>query len=105
MYKVGVIGDMDSIMGFLAIGIEIFPSYEAQEIKRTIIKLAEENYGIIYITEKASLLAGDIIERYKDSQLPAIIIIPGIGQSLGIGMNNIRESSKRAIGADILFNE
>lgn len=105
MYKVGVIGDMDSIMGFLAIGIDIFPAYEAQEIKRTIINLAEQNYGIIYITEKASLLAGDIIDRYNDSQLPAIIIIPGIGQNLGIGMTNIRESSKRAIGADILFNE
>ncbi|PBH15845.1 V-type ATP synthase subunit F, partial [Clostridioides difficile] len=26
MYKVGVVGDKDSIMGFLALGIDIFPA-------------------------------------------------------------------------------
>ena len=36
-------------------------------------------------------------------ELPAIIVIPGIGGSLGLGMNEVRESAKRAIGADILY--
>ena len=103
MSKVGIIGDKDSIMGFLALGID--PAYEADEIKRTIHKMAEENYAIIYITEQASLLAKDFIARYKDNPLPAIIVIPGIGGSMGLGMNEIRESSKRAIGVDILFND
>ena len=34
MYKVGIIGDKDSVMGFLALGIDIFPAYEADEIKK-----------------------------------------------------------------------
>jgi V/A-type H+-transporting ATPase subunit F len=38
-------------------------------------------------------------------ELPAIIVIPGIGGSMGLGMNEVRESAKRAIGADILFSE
>lgn len=104
MYKVGVIGDKDSILGFLALGIDIFPAYESDDIKRTINKLAED-YAIIYITEQASLVAKDSIAKYKDLQLPAIIVIPGIGGSMGLGMNEVRESTKRAIGADILFNE
>ena len=57
MSKVGIIGDKDSIMGFLALGIDTFPAYEADEIKRPIHKRAEENYAIIYMTEQASLLA------------------------------------------------
>ena len=52
-----------------------------------------------------SLLVQEYIARYKDNRLPAIIIIPGIGGSMGIGMNEVRESAKRAIGADILFSE
>lgn len=56
MYKVGIIGDKDSIMGFLALGIDIFPAYEADEIKRNIRDLVEKEYAIIYITEQASLL-------------------------------------------------
>lgn len=104
MYKVGVIGDKDSILGFLALGIDIFPAYDSDDIKRTINKMAED-YAIIYITEQASLVAKDSISKYKDLQLPAIIVIPGIGGSMGLGMNEVRESTKRAIGADILFNE
>lgn len=104
MYKVGIVGDKDSILGFLALGIDIVPAYDAEEIKKSIHKLAEAEYAIIYITEQASLLAKDYIARYKERQTPAIIVIPGIGGSMGLGMNAIRESSKRAIGADILFN-
>lgn len=105
MYKVGVVGDKDSVMGFLALGIDIFPAYDSDEIKKTINHLVESNYAIIYITEQASLLAKDSIAKYKDSKLPAIIVIPGIGGSMGLGMNEVRESAKRAIGADILFKE
>ena len=105
MYKIGVIGDQDSIMGFLSLGIDIFAVNEADEIKRTIHKLANESYAIIYITEMAYLQAMEAINRYKDSKLPAIIVIPGIGEKIGLGMNEVRESAKRAIGADILFED
>ncbi len=105
MSKVGIIGDKDSIMGFLALGMDIFPAYNADEVKKTIHRLAEIDYAIIYITEQASLMAKDSIAKYKDFELPAIIVIPGIGGSMGLGMNEVRESAKRAIGADILFSE
>ena len=105
MYKVAVVGDKDSVMGFLALGIDIFPAYDADEIKKTIHKLVEEGYAIIYITEQASLLAKETIARYKDNELPAIIVIPGIQGSMGIGMNEVRESAKRATGMDLLFDE
>ena len=100
MSKVGIIGDKDSIMGFLALGIDIFPAYTPEEIKKTIHNLAEKEYAIIYITEQASLQAGESLAKYKDFELPAIIVIP-----MGLGMNEVRESAKRAIGADILFSE
>ncbi|AMJ40326.1 V-type ATP synthase subunit F [Anaerotignum propionicum] len=105
MSKVGIIGDKDSILGFLALGIDIFPAYNAEEVKKTIHKLAEKDYAIIYITEQASLMAKESIAKYKDFELPAIIVIPGVGGSMGLGMNEVRESAKRAIGADILFSE
>ncbi|MBQ7103135.1 MAG: V-type ATP synthase subunit F [Anaerotignum sp.] len=105
MSKVGIIGDKDTVMGFLALGIDIFPAYSADEIKKTINRLAEREYAIIYITEEASLQAKETIAKYKDAELPAIIVIPGISGSMGLGMNEVRESAKRAIGADILFND
>ena len=59
MSKVGIIGDKDSIMGFLALGIDIFPLIRLKKIKKTIHSLAEKEYAIIYITEQASLQAGE----------------------------------------------
>ena len=72
---------------------------------KTIHKLAEKEYAIIYITEEASLKAKESLAKYKDMELPAIIVIPGIGGSMGLGMNEVRESAKRAIGADRVFSE
>ena len=65
MSKVGIIGDKDTVMGFLALGIDIFPAYSADEIKKTINRLAEREYAIIYITEEASLQAKETIAKYK----------------------------------------
>ena len=42
------------------------------------------------------------IDRYKDRLTPAVILIPGKEGSLGIGMENVKKSVERAVGADIL---
>lgn len=105
MSKIAIIGDSASVTGFLSLGMDIFIAEEADRIKKTIKELAEQEYAIIYITEKASLLAKEIIAHFMDMPMPAIIVIPGIDGNMGIGMQAIYDSAKRAIGADILFNQ
>ena len=77
MYKVAALGDNESILGFSAIGIDIFPAYDEQEAKKIIHMLDAQNYGIIYITEKLSLLIKDEIEKYRAKTIPNIVTIPG----------------------------
>ncbi len=103
MYKIGVIGDRDSVLGFKAVGLDVFPCSQSDEAKKVLHQLAKGEYAIIYITEKlAAELTGDI-DKYKDSRLPAIIPIPGKEGASGTGMDNVRKSVERAVGADILF--
>jgi len=102
MYKIAVLGDYDSILGFKAIGLDVFPSDDAEEIKMLIRRLASENYAIIYITEQAATLVSDEISRYKDKVTPAIILIPGMEGSLGIGKAAVKSRVERAVGADII---
>lgn len=102
MYKIAVMGDRDSILGFGALGLDVFPSEDPQEARHTLHKLAREDYAIIYMTEQlASQLPGEIA-RYQDSVTPAIILIPGKGGSLGIGTDALQSAVERAVGADIL---
>jgi len=105
MYKVGVVGDKDSILGFKALGMSVFPVTSALEAQETVEKIASMQYAVIYITEQFAKDIVSTIDKYKDHKLPAIIPIPGNQRSLGIGMMNIKKSVERAVGADILFRD
>lgn len=103
MNKIGVIGDRESIIGFRAVGLDVYPCDDSQEARKLVRKMADDAYAIIYITEG---LAKDIeseIDRFKDMKLPAIIPIPNKDGPSGSGMRNVKEAVKRAVGADILF--
>ena len=103
MYKIGVIGDRESVLGFKAVGLDVFPCDEAAEARKILKKIAKEDYAIIYVTEQLFQYMGAEVEEYTDSRLPAIIPIPNKDGSLGIGMTNVKKSVERAVGADILF--
>lgn len=103
MYKIGVIGDRESILGFKAVGLDVFPCDEVETAKRTLKKIAKEDYAIIYVIEKFYQYMEKEVAEYTDSRLPAIIPIPGKDGNMGIGMDSLRKSVERAVGADILF--
>lgn len=105
MYKIGVIGDSASVLGFMAIGFSVFPVLDAEEASKTLTRLANDRYAIIYITEQYAEACAETVARYKDSPMPAIIAIPSKDGSTGYGMVNIKRSVERAVGADILFKE
>ena len=103
MYKVGVIGDRDSVLGFKAVGLDVFPCAAADEAKKTLNRIANEEYAIIFITEGLAKDMREAMDQYKEQRLPAIIPIPGMDGNYGIGFGNLKKSVERAIGADILF--
>ena len=102
MYKIAVLGDRDSTLGFKALGLEVRPVSTPEEGREALHRMAKENFAVIYVTEQlASQLSADIAHD-KDSLTPAIILIPGKEGSLGIGMANVTTAVERAVGADIL---
>lgn len=102
MYKIAVMGDADSILGFKALGLDVYPVESVDEAKSTIHRLAKESYAVVYLTEQLAVHMDEELARYKDELTPAIILIPGKEGSLGIGMANVKKSVERAVGADIL---
>ena len=102
MYKIAVMGDVASVLGFKALGLDVYPVAGPEEGHETLHRLARENYAIIYMTEQLTAKLTTDIARYKDALTPAIILIPGKEGPLGIGMANIKTAVERAVGADIL---
>ena len=101
-YRIAVLGDKDSVLGFKALGLDVYPAENVEEARRTLHELAKENVAVIYLTEQYAAHMEAELERYKDSLTPAIILIPGKDGSLGIGMANVKSAVERAVGADIL---
>ena len=101
MYKIAVLGDRDSALGFKALGLDVVFAEDADTAREELHRLAREDYAIIYITEQ---LARDIpgeIARYKEAVTPAVILIPGKTGSLGLGAAALQSAVERAVGADI----
>ena len=101
-YKIAVLGDKDSVLGFKALGLDVFPAETADEAKKILHDLAKGNYAVVYLTEQYAAHMEAEVSRYKDELTPAIILIPGKEGSLGIGMANVKSAVERAVGADIL---
>jgi V/A-type H+-transporting ATPase subunit F len=102
MYKIAALGDRDSVLGFRALGLDTRFADTPDEASAILQELAKGDAAVIYITERLAAPLAAEIAKYKDSVVPAIIVIPGQEGSMGLGMESLRSAVERAVGANIL---
>lgn len=102
MYKIAAMGDKDSIYGFASLGVSIFPVTDPVEGSHILRRLAENGYGVIYITEQLAAGMQDEIERYASRPLPSIVPVPGVRGNTGFGLESVSRFVEKAVGSDIL---
>ena len=106
MYKIAIIGDRDSVLGYMALGFSTYEAPDAAEAGKILHRLVKDgSFAVIFLVENYAEQLTAETAKYKDDPLPAIVSIPGRAGSGGFGMNNIRSAVERAVGADILFKE
>ena len=103
MGKAAVMGDYDSVYGFQALGLDVFPATGTEEDAKLFRQLAEGDYGIIYVTEALAEALAEEIGRCRDRIVPAVIPIPGVTGNTGSGIANVKKFVEQAVGSDILF--
>ena len=103
MYKIAVLGDRDSIYGFAAVGLDVFPVTHQDEAAKLLRDLSEADYAVVYITEALAEKIPGELERYKEQRLPAIIPIPGVSGNTGMGIRAVKKFVEQAVGSDIIF--
>ncbi len=103
--NIAVIGDAESIKGFSAIGIDIYPCDEAEEAARLLRNVADsETYAIIYLTETVYRQTVKERSRYEERLTPAVIPLPGVTGNMGTGRERLSSFVEKAVGSDIIFN-
>ncbi len=102
MYKIGVIGDRDSVLGFKTIGVDVFTPIGREETRNALDNAAKNGYGVLFVTEQLAETIPETINRYKNALVPAVILIPSNQGSLGIGKAAINTNVEKAVGTNIL---
>ena len=46
-YQIAVLGDKDSVMGFKALGLTVFPVDNVEQARHTLHRLAREDYAVV----------------------------------------------------------
>ena len=104
MFKIAVIGGSETVIGFRALGLDVFPIEKLDEARAVLRSLTKETegYAIIYIEEGVAEPIMAEIDKFKDSPIPAVILIPGRNGSLGLGQSALQSAVERAVGTNIL---
>lgn len=105
MYKVAVVGDKDSILGFKALGVATYPVTGSEEAVRALQEITREKVAVVCITEAVAQQVQPQIDELNKKLLPAVVLIPNNQGTLGLGMKQIKKNAEKAIGADILFGK
>ena len=58
MYRIGVIGDRDSVLGCQAFGLEVCPANSAEDARQALHRMANAGFAILYLTEQLAAQLG-----------------------------------------------
>ena len=90
MYKIGVIGDYDSVCGFSAIGFDVKFAESRDEARDILLAMLQEKYAVIYMTEKF----------FFDVNSDCVVLpLPQKGSPLG--ESRIEKFIEKAVGSKI----
>lgn len=105
MYKIGVLGDYDSICAFAALGLDTVSCSDSKDAEIKLKNMALSDYGVIYITEQYFEELSEEILAYREKLTPAIVPIPSVKGSKGIGRARMKKFVEQAVGSDIIYND
>ena len=103
MSDIAFIGDRDTIWPFKALGAETIFSDESQEaIPRLVSEAVDGGFKIIFVTEEVYEAAREEIDSLGERAIPAVTLIPSVAGNRGVAIQMIRDSVRRAMGAEFI---
>ncbi len=104
MLRVAAMGDTESVKGFAAVGLDVYPCDTPAEAPALFHRLTAGEYGVIFLTEELTEVLSREVAALDGASLPAVIPIPGVKNNTGVGLRRLSEAVEKAVGADILFS-
>jgi V/A-type H+/Na+-transporting ATPase subunit F len=111
-YKLAIVGNKETILGFTALGLETHNANNTEEAVKILFDLKahkqgddeieKPKYAIIFITEDLAMnIEKDDYKKLSKDALPAIIPVPGSTGTTGYGIRRLGKIVEQAVGSDI----
>lgn len=100
--KIAFIGDIDTVLGFKALGVEVIIPKDDADAREQFRRLVKEKASVIMVTEDIAEPIKDEIEDTMHMAIPTVVVLPGIQGSSRRGEETIRELIIRAVGVDLM---
>ena len=102
MSEIAMIGDRDSILGFKALGVAIFPVNNSSESTEALHEIIKQEFKVAFITEQMAPSPEEIASIMGDNTFPVVTMVPSNRGATGLAMQRIQTLVRKAAGADIL---
>ncbi len=110
-YKIAIVGPLDTVSGFKALGVDSFPAQNAEEAlaqlkqikEQTVEPTSDTKYAVVCIIEDL-VKTVDQAEYAKvvEGPLPAVVLLPGPEGSSGFAIERLRSLAEKAVGSAII---
>lgn len=103
MLKMAVLGDKETSLLFLSMGLDLLICPHPQEGHSMLQEAFKKDYGIIFVAESIARECMDVIEGLSEKKiLPIITIIPDFTRRFPrVAEARLRNLAKRAIGMEL----
>ncbi len=102
MSDIAFIGDRDTVWPFKALGCDVFFAEGPESAPGLIADAVKREFKIIFVTEEVRESAQEKIDAYAEQATPTFTVIPSVKGSRGVAMQIIRESVRKAMGAEFI---
>ena len=75
-----VIGEEDIILGFKALGFQVYPVKEQKDFTQALAEVLKNKYAVCLLQDKAYSLAKEQIDGYRNQALPVFITFSSTGK-------------------------
>jgi V/A-type H+-transporting ATPase subunit F len=99
------IGDRDTVSGFRSLGLSAYPVRTDGDAREALQTARKGGCRVVLVTEQAARWLRDELQEMAMRPFPAVVVVPSIRGSEGLGMERLRALVEKAVGADIFSRE
>ncbi|MCU0612102.1 MAG: V-type ATP synthase subunit F [Candidatus Eisenbacteria bacterium] len=102
---IAFLGSTDTVKGFTPLGVSTYPATNRESALQALRGCLQEGFAIVCVTEEIALLLEQELKALRFEPTPAILVVPSMTGSTGLGLRRLKTLVEKAVGADILSRE